>query len=132
MLLINSVCFSCSSIYESKMYDAVVGDITVRARRMKQVEFTQPYMGSGVSIIVPEVTDEEARWMFMQPFTWQMWVVTGSILVYTMLIVWFLERPTNPDFRGPLMDQIGTAVWFTFSSMFFAHRKYQFQILVQF
>ncbi|KAL6206664.1 hypothetical protein ACLB2K_023913 [Fragaria x ananassa] len=107
----------------NKTYDAVVGDITVLADRMDQVEFTQPYMGSGLSMIVPEVTDEEARWMFMQPFTWQMWVVTGSILVYTMLIVWFLERPTNPDFRGPLMDQIGTAVWFTFSSMFFAHRE---------
>ncbi|KAL6197224.1 hypothetical protein ACLB2K_032833 [Fragaria x ananassa] len=117
------VCFSCSSIYESKKYDAVVGDITVLARRMDQVEFTQPYMGSGLSMIVPEVNDEEAKWMFMQPFTWQMWVVSGSILVYTMLIVWLLERPTNPDLRGPLMDQIGTAVWFTFSSLFFAHRK---------
>ncbi|KAM5588067.1 hypothetical protein ABKV19_006492 [Rosa sericea] len=107
----------------NKIYDAVVGDITVRADRMDKVEFTQPYMGSGLSMIVPEVTDEEATWMFMKPFTWDMWVVTGSILIYTMLVVWFLERPTNPEFGGPLKDQIGTAIWFTFSSLFFAHRE---------
>ncbi|XP_050371259.1 glutamate receptor 2.7-like [Argentina anserina] len=107
----------------NKTYDAVVGDITVLADRMDLVEFTQPYMGSGLSMIVPEVTDEEAAWMFMKPFTWQMWVVTGSILIYTMLIVWFLEHPTNPEFKGPLKDQVGTAVWFTFSSLFFAHRE---------
>ncbi|KAL6204782.1 hypothetical protein ACLB2K_022049 [Fragaria x ananassa] len=107
----------------NKTYDAVVGDITVLADRMDKVEFTQPYMGSGLSMIVPEVTDEEATWMFMKPFTWQMWVVTGSIFIYTMLIVWFLECPSNPDFGGPLKNQIGTAVWFTFSSLFFAHRE---------
>ncbi|KAK9936483.1 hypothetical protein M0R45_013324 [Rubus argutus] len=107
----------------NKTYDALVGDITVLAERMDLVDFTQPYMGSGLTMIVPQVSDEQATWMFMKPFTWQMWVVTSTILVYTMLIIWFLERPTNPDFGGPLKDQIFTAIWFTFSSLFFAHRE---------
>lgn len=75
-------------------------------------------------MIVP-LKFEESAWMFMKPFTWQMWVVTGAILIYTMFIVWFLEHQSNPEFKGPLKNQIGTAVSFTFSSLFFAHSKQQ-------
>ncbi|XP_012091712.1 glutamate receptor 2.9 isoform X1 [Jatropha curcas] len=106
----------------NKTYDAIVGDVTILANRSDKVEFTQPYAESGLSMIVP-VKSEESSWIFMKPFTWQMWVVTGAILIYTMFIVWFLEHQKNPEFRGPLKNQIGTAVWFTFSSLFFAHRE---------
>ncbi|VVA36064.1 PREDICTED: glutamate receptor [Prunus dulcis] len=106
----------------NKVYDAAVGDITVLADRLEKVEFTQPYMESGLSMIVP-AKPEKSTWMFMKPFTWQMWVVSGAILIYTMFVVWFLERPSNPEFGGPLKNQIGTATWFTFSSLFFSHRE---------
>ncbi|XP_021832533.1 glutamate receptor 2.7-like [Prunus avium] len=106
----------------NKVYDAAVGDITVLADRLDKVEFTQPYMESGLSMIVPK-KPEKSTWMFMKPFTWKMWVVTGAILIYTMFVVWFLERPSNPEFGGPLKNQIGTATWFTFSSLFFSHRE---------
>ncbi|XP_068321797.1 glutamate receptor 2.7-like [Pyrus communis] len=105
-----------------KVYDAVVGDITVLADRLDKVEFTQPYMKSGLSMIVP-AKPEKSIWMFMKPFTWQMWVVTGSIFIYTVFIIWFLECPSNPAFSGPLKNQIGTATWFTFSTLFFAHKE---------
>ncbi|KAM1485101.1 hypothetical protein TB1_036035 [Malus domestica] len=105
-----------------KVYDAVVADITVLADRLDKVEFTQPYMESGLSMIVP-AKPEKSTWMFMKPFTLQMWVVTGSIFIYTVFIIWFLERPLNPAFGGPLKNQIGTATWFTFSSLFFAHKE---------
>ncbi|TXG47513.1 hypothetical protein EZV62_026807 [Acer yangbiense] len=109
------------SVY-NKTYDAVVGDVTIMAGRSKKVEFTQPYAESGLSMIVP-AKYEESAWMFMRPFTWKMWVVTGVILIYTMLIVWLLEHKQNPDFNGPWQNQICTALWFTFSSLFFAHRE---------
>ncbi|EEF39826.1 glutamate receptor 2 plant, putative [Ricinus communis] len=106
----------------NKTYDAIVGDITILAERSDKVEFTQPYAESGLSMVVT-VKSEESAWMFMKPFTWEMWAVTGAILIYTMFIVWFLEHQTNPEFRGPWKNQMGTAVLFTFSSLFFAHRE---------
>ncbi|KAL5774348.1 hypothetical protein ACOSP7_011905 [Xanthoceras sorbifolium] len=109
------------SVY-NKNYDAIVGDVTILADRTKKVEFTQPYAESGLSMIVP-AKSEESAWMFLRPFTWTMWVVTGAILIYTMLIVWLLEHNHNPEFNGPWLDQISTAFWFTFSSLFFAHRE---------
>ncbi|KAH7568902.1 hypothetical protein JRO89_XS06G0070100 [Xanthoceras sorbifolium] len=108
------------SVY-NKTYDAVVGDVTIRPNRTKIVEFTEPYTESALSMVVP-VKSEESALMFLRPFTWRMWVVTGAILIYTMLIVWLLENKQNPEFNGPLPDQISTALWFTFSSLFFAHR----------
>ncbi|PNT39670.2 hypothetical protein POPTR_004G052500v4 [Populus trichocarpa] len=106
----------------NKTYDAIVGDVTILASRAEKVEFTQPYAESGLSMIVPAKYKESA-WMFMKPFTKEMWLVTGAVLIYTMFIVWFLEHHTNPEFNGPWKNQIGTALWFTFSSLYFAHRE---------
>ncbi|KAL6203074.1 hypothetical protein ACLB2K_026778 [Fragaria x ananassa] len=110
-------------LVNDKTYDAIVGDITVLVERIDKVEFTQPYLESGLTMIVPDISAEEETWMFMKPFTWQMWVVTGVILIYTTLIVWFLEVPSSPDLKGSLKSQIAFATWFTFSSLFFAHRE---------
>ncbi|XP_011027731.1 PREDICTED: glutamate receptor 2.9-like isoform X2 [Populus euphratica] len=106
----------------NKTFDAIVGDVTILADRSDKVEFTQPYAESGLSMIVPAKSKESA-WMFMKPFTTEMWVVTGAILIYTMFIFWFLEHHTNPEFKGPWKNQMGTALWFTFSSLYFAHRE---------
>ncbi|XVE51428.1 hypothetical protein DITRI_Ditri02bG0039400 [Diplodiscus trichospermus] len=105
---------------ENKTYDAAVGDITILAERMEHVEFTQPFAESGLSMIAPVKSD--SAWMFLKPFTWEMWVVTAALFIYTMFVVWFLEhRSANPEFSGALKNQLSTALWFTFSSLFFAH-----------
>lgn len=91
--------------------------------RTRFVEFTQPYTDSGLSMVVPTKAEKSA-WIFIKPFTGGTWTVTGAILIYTMSIVWFLEHRRNPEFNGPWNIQIGTALWFTFSSLFFAHSKY--------
>ncbi|MBA0788566.1 hypothetical protein Gotri_026746 [Gossypium trilobum] len=106
----------------NKTYDAAVGDITILADRADHVEFTQPYAESGLSMIVP-AKSEDSAWIFVKPFTIEMWLATAAILIYTMFIVWVLEHQSNPEFRGPWNHQIGTALWFAFSSLFFAHRE---------
>ncbi|PNY05654.1 glutamate receptor-like protein [Trifolium pratense] len=50
-----------------------------------------------------------------------MWFATVVILIYTMFIIWLLEHHLNPKSGGPLKNQISTIMWFTFSSLFFAH-----------
>ncbi|KAI3410581.1 Glutamate receptor [Psidium guajava] len=106
-----------------KTYDAAVGDITILANRSRFVEFTQPFIASDLSMIVPAKPDRDRALIFMQPFTPTMWIASGGILIYTMLVVLFLERPINPEFEGPWTNQLSIALWFTFSSLFFAHRE---------
>ncbi|KAL3576156.1 hypothetical protein D5086_021439 [Populus alba] len=106
----------------NKTYDAAIGDITILAERAEYVEFTQPYAESGLSMVVPLET-EDTTWIFLKPFNLKMWMVSSALFIYTMLIIWFLEHQTNPEFRGPWKYQFGTALWFTFSSLFFAQRE---------
>ncbi|XP_059663865.1 glutamate receptor 2.9-like isoform X2 [Cornus florida] len=107
----------------NKTFDAIIGDVTILANRSKKVEFTQPFTESGLSMVVPVKSGVQKVWLFTKPFTAEMWMVTGAILLYTMAIVWFLEHQSNPEFRGPWKDQLGMAMWFTFSSLFFTHRE---------
>ncbi|CAJ1939216.1 unnamed protein product [Sphenostylis stenocarpa] len=109
-------------LVHNKTYEAVVGDVTILEERLEYVDFTIPYAESGLSMIVTEKS-EDSTWMFMKPFTWQMWVATGAVLMYTMIVVWCLERKPNPEFHGNWKRQISTALMFTFSSLFFAHRE---------
>ncbi|KAK3207029.1 hypothetical protein Dsin_021075 [Dipteronia sinensis] len=106
----------------NKTYDAAIGDVTILYNRTNYVEFTQPYAESGLSMIVP-VKSEDSTWMFMKPFSTEMWVATAAAFIYTMFIVWFLEHQSNPKFKGPWKDQMSTVLWFTFSSLFYAHRE---------
>ncbi|XP_059435387.1 glutamate receptor 3.5-like [Corylus avellana] len=106
----------------NKTYDAVIGDVTILANRLQYADFTLPYAESGLAIIVP-AKPEGSLLTFTEPFRWSMWAVTGALLLYTMIIVWLLERKSNPEFGGTWKNQISTALWFTFSSLFFAHRE---------
>ncbi|KAF9588145.1 hypothetical protein IFM89_007621 [Coptis chinensis] len=97
-----------TSIY-CKKYDAVVGDITVLANRTNYVEFTQPYAKSGLAMVVP-VKSKENAWLFVKPFRAAMWLVVSIAFMYTMFAVWFLERRTNPEFRGEALRSNFTRV----------------------
>ncbi|XP_059436736.1 glutamate receptor 2.1-like [Corylus avellana] len=106
----------------NKTYDAVIGDVTILADRLRYADFTLPYAESGLAMIVP-AKPKGSPLTFTKPFTWSMWAVTGALLLYTMIIVWLLERQSNPEFVGTWKNQISTALWFTFSSLFFAHKE---------
>ncbi|XP_047324118.1 glutamate receptor 2.7-like [Impatiens glandulifera] len=107
----------------NKTFDAIVGDITILANRSKYVEFTQPFAESGLSMMVPVKGEGNRGWLFVKPFNKKMWLVTALVMIYTTLIVWFLERQSNPEFGGPWKNQISTALWFTFCTLFFSQSK---------
>ena len=102
----------------------MVGDVTILEHRAKFVEFTQPFVESGLSMMVQYKPEPTRAWLFLKPFSRSMWLATLGILFYTMFIVWFFERKSNPDFKGAFRDQLGTTMWFTFSTLFFAQSKY--------
>ncbi|XVF32050.1 hypothetical protein REPUB_Repub17cG0048400 [Reevesia pubescens] len=105
-------------------YDAVVGDISIRANRSLYVDFTLPYTQSGVSMIVP-IRDNRKNnaWVFLKPLTWDLWVTSGCFFVFIGFVVWVLEHRINQDFRGPPAHQVGTMFWFSLSTIMFAHRE---------
>ncbi|OIW05940.1 hypothetical protein TanjilG_07216 [Lupinus angustifolius] len=104
-------------------YDAAVGDVTIVTNRTRFVDFTQPFMGSGLVIVVPVKEDKSSPWAFLKPFTAQMWCITGAFSLFVGTVVWILEHRLNEEFRGSPRTQLITVFCFSLSTMIFSHRE---------
>ncbi|KAM4089610.1 hypothetical protein ACB094_07G166100 [Castanea mollissima] len=107
----------------TNVFDAVIGDIAIVPNRTKIVDFTQPYIESGLVVVAPVKKSNSSAWTFLRPFTPSMWAVTAAFFLIIGTVVWILEHRINDEFRGPPRKQIATILWFSFSTMFFAHRE---------
>ncbi|KAL3620761.1 hypothetical protein CASFOL_035673 [Castilleja foliolosa] len=112
-----------TNMVSSNAFDAAVGDIAIVTDRTKIVDFTQPYIESGLVVVVPVKKLNSSPWAFLRPFSLSMWAVTGASFFLVGFVVWILEHKVNDEFRGPPKKQFITIVWFGFSTMFFAHRE---------
>ncbi|CAD5330011.1 unnamed protein product [Arabidopsis thaliana] len=105
------------------VFDAVVGDIAIVTKRTRIVDFTQPYIESGLVVVAPVTKLNDTPWAFLRPFTPPMWAVTAAFFLIVGSVIWILEHRINDEFRGPPRKQIVTILWFSFSTMFFSHRE---------
>ncbi|WOL17774.1 hypothetical protein Cni_G26567 [Canna indica] len=103
--------------------DAAVGDFAIVRNRTKIADFTQPYIEAGLVIVARVHGNKSSAWAFLKPFTLEMWCATGAFFLLVGAVVWILEHRMNPEFRGTPRQQISTMFWFSFSTMFFAHRE---------
>ncbi|CAM8887779.1 unnamed protein product [Rhodiola kirilowii] len=99
-------------------FDAAVGDIAVVTNRTKIVDFTQPYIATGLVIVAPVSTSKASAWVFLKPFSVEMWCMTAASFVIIAVVIWILEHRVNNDFRGPPKRQLATMFLFSFSTLF--------------
>ncbi|EEF38195.1 glutamate receptor 3.7 [Ricinus communis] len=98
--------------------DAAVGDIAIVTNRTKIVDFSQPYAASGLVILAPIRNSKSSAWVFLKPFTVEMWCVTAASFLMIAVVIWILEHRVNDEFRGPPRRQIVTMFMFSFSTLF--------------
>ncbi|KAL8514506.1 hypothetical protein ACS0TY_013569 [Phlomoides rotata] len=103
--------------------DGVVGDIAITTNRTKIVDFTQPYAAGGLVVVAPVRKRNTGAWAFLRPFSREMWGVTAVFFLLIGIVVWILEHRINDEFRGPPKQQLITILWFSLSTLFFAHRE---------
>ncbi|CAN6690969.1 unnamed protein product [Malus baccata var. baccata] len=100
-------------------FDAVVGDVAIVSQRYEHAEFTHPYTESGLIMIVPVRSKTcNKAWLFMKPFTKAMWALIGAINVYNGFVVWLIERNYCPELKGSVLNQIGSLIWLSFTTLF--------------
>ena len=90
------------------MFDAAVGDITIVKNRTKIVDFSQPYITTGLVIVAPIRNSKSSAWVFLKPFTVDMWCMTGAAFLVIAVVIWILEHRVNDAFRGPPRRQLVT------------------------
>ncbi|KAJ3706838.1 hypothetical protein LUZ61_010543 [Rhynchospora tenuis] len=113
----------------SNELDGAVGDISIVTNRTRIADFTQPFVESGLVVLVPMKRQKSDSWAFLQPFTLSMWGITGVFFLLVGVVVWILEHRINEDFRGPPKKQLITVLWFSFSTLFFSHKENTISIL---
>lgn len=94
-----------------QVYDAAVGDIAIITNRTRMVDFTQPYIESGLVVVAPVKKLDSNAWAFLRPFSPRMWGVTSIFFLAVGAVVWILEHRHNDDFRGPPRRQVVTVFW---------------------
>ncbi|CAM0951462.1 unnamed protein product [Alopecurus aequalis] len=128
-------------------FDAAVADMTITALRAESVDFTLPYMSTDIAMVVPLRDQRSFPWFFfLKPLSDDLWLVSAAFFLFTGLVVWAIEHNDNGDFgaeveltpsnkakltpnqdgtKGKLtpFNQVGTLVYFGFSTLVFAHRE---------
>ncbi|KAL5715903.1 hypothetical protein ACHQM5_017663 [Ranunculus cassubicifolius] len=100
-----------------KTLDAVVGDTEIMANRCRFAEFSQPYVESGLVMVVPTETLQSQSLIFLKPFTRELWIAVALMSLFTGFVVWIHEFNINPDFG------LGTILWFPIFALFFLQRE---------
>ena len=75
------------------------------------VDFTQPYVESGLVVVASVKELNSNAWAFFRPFTPMMWLVTTISFLVVGAVVWFLERRNNEEFQGTPKKQFSTVLW---------------------
>ena len=76
----------------SQEVDGVVADLTMTSDRLRLVDFTQPYIQSSLQMIVPLQSRSEVRfWIFLTPFSWQLWIIIIALFIVTILAIFIVE-----------------------------------------
>ncbi|MCL7023599.1 hypothetical protein MKW94_018708 [Papaver nudicaule] len=98
--------------------DAAIGDITIITNRTTFADFTQPYAANGLVIVVPIKNMKSSAWVYLKPFTVEMWCVTAGFFLLIGVVIWILEHRINDDFRGSPRRQVITMLLFSLSTLF--------------
>lgn len=88
--------------------------------RFRYAEFSQPYIESGLLMIVPVKRDKlKEKWLLMKAFTTRMWLLIVTMHLFIGFVVWLIEHGGNPEFEG-----FGALLWFSVTILFFVQSKF--------
>ncbi|KAG4379852.1 hypothetical protein GLYMA_16G061701v4 [Glycine max] len=89
------------------------------AYRYHLVDFSQPYVESGLDMVVREQsTKSKETWIFFDAFTKEMWLMLVALHIFVGFVVWLIERQVNAELKG-----LGSMLWFLVTVIFYAHRE---------
>ena len=102
-----------------------MGDVTITENRSQYVDFTLPFTELGVGMVMPiESGKSKCMWIFLEPLTVDLWLVSGAFFIVTGCVVWVIEHKINDEFKGSTTQQVGTVFWYSFSTLVFAQSKF--------
>lgn len=82
--------------------DIAVADLAINSDREKVVDFTYPFMSTGISILYKKpITKETSLWSFLSPFSTIVWFYMFGAFVGVSVILFFVGRFTPYEWTNP-------------------------------
>ncbi|XP_049349030.1 glutamate receptor 2.9-like [Solanum verrucosum] len=109
----------------NKNLDAAVGDTSILAERYEYAEFSQPYIDSGLVMIVTERPRlNKLQFIVIKAFKLKLWILLAVMSMSTGVVIWLNEYVNdNPDFSGSFPQLIGSMLWFSVTVLSFSQRE---------
>ncbi len=106
---------------ESRRFDVAVAALTVTAERERHMDFTHPFLSSGLGIAVPMSQSGSIFEILQALFSWQFlnaMLALLAVLGLIGLLIWWVERRANPkQFGGKVVNGIGAGIWWSAVTM---------------
>ncbi|XP_077295106.1 glutamate receptor ionotropic, kainate 2-like isoform X2 [Arctopsyche grandis] len=109
--------------------DLAITDLTITAERQKAVDFTNPFMNLGISILYKAPTKQPPKlFSFMSPFSSEVWLFLGSAYMGVSILLFVVARMAPKEWQNPypcieepekLENQFSmpNSLWFTVGSV---------------
>jgi polar amino acid transport system substrate-binding protein len=104
--------------------DVSIGALTITPEREDRLDFTQPFFLSGLGVAVKSAPGAGGWWSWLgRLLVWNFWRIVAALLaalVLVALVIWALERKSNPkEFggEGKAHRGIGSALWWSAVTM---------------
>ncbi|XP_054153119.1 glutamate receptor ionotropic, kainate 2-like [Oppia nitens] len=91
----------------SGVADIAVADLTINSERERAIDFTLPFMSTGISILYKKPSKIVSLWSFMLPFSTRLWILMFAILSLVGVIQvyvgrfspyeWVIEKPCRKE-----------------------------------
>ncbi|KAG8377605.1 hypothetical protein BUALT_Bualt08G0050400 [Buddleja alternifolia] len=111
----------------NKRFDAAVGDIVITADRYMYAEFSQPYIESGLAMVVTVKPGlKESKFIALNAFTKKMWILLAVMSMSTGAVIWLSEYSAgNEQFtKTSFLELIGSVLWLSVTILSFSHREH--------
>ena len=74
--------------------DIAVADLTINSDREKAIDFTYPFMATGITILYKKPTKVLSLWSFMLPFSQNLWLLMWGVITAVGIIQVYVGRLT--------------------------------------
>ncbi|CAF3826981.1 unnamed protein product [Rotaria sp. Silwood1] len=111
---------SLGQLVEDRVYDIIIGDVTVTAVRREKIGFSNSIFDNSLRIIMRKTPDVDLDvFAFMKPFSWRLWLLILGITVLASILICLLERETNPilEEERTITGLYAMSVWYTFGNL---------------
>ncbi|CAF4296832.1 unnamed protein product [Rotaria sp. Silwood2] len=101
------------------LYDLVIGDVTVTAKRRKIVSFSNSIFDNSLRIIVRKTSPVSVDLAsYLKPFSLRLWIVLLLSVIYASVLVYLLERQDNESLQDrSIISSLAMSIWYSIGNV---------------